>query len=497
MLKTEIDDHLTVPATHYFSRSSNLPRVLGLPLPTGLFYLVLFAAAFWLYSALWPRAPIMAPDSPGYLEVAKDFSDLHIDQLHARPPGYPLFLVLTGSGESLTPALFYASLGLHFISIWLVAVVLCELGLKRVWLNSFAVFLVLPPYVEFAAYVLTEGLSAFLIALGFSSLVLWYLRRGRMHLLLISSASFAYSALTRPTYQALALVIGCFLVAAWRLLPERRLSYWKVIKASLVLVTASVLFVGAYSLLNYVKFNFFGIYTLSGFNLSTRTVKFIERLPDEYAAARETLIKARDAELIKPNSDHTARLSYWNAVPELVKITGLDGPALSKYMLRVNLLLIQKAPLRYLEEVLTSFAGYWLPSVTQLASMDSRALQSLWGVIQLGTVAVFMLQLFVIVGLCALVATQRLLLGKSQSQSDFGFHLSPHHLFAYFLAATIVFYNASLTCLVEIGNPRYRFPTEPLIVFMCFLGAHLWRHLLSDVKSSEDALIGYYPSGTH
>ena len=51
--------------------------------------------------------------------------------------------------------------------------------------------------------------------------------------------------------------------------------------------------------MNYSKFNFFGIYPMTGFNLSTRTVRFLERLPDEYAAEREALIRARcNADLI-------------------------------------------------------------------------------------------------------------------------------------------------------------------------------------------------------
>ena len=140
-----------------------------------------------------------------------------------------------------------------------------------------------------------------------------------------------------------------------------------------------------------MKFNFFGIYTLSGFNFSTRTVKVLERLPDEYAAVREALIKARDVELVQRDGDHTARLSYWLAMPDLIQITGLQGPALSNYMLRLNLLLIKKAPLEYLEEVFASFSSYWLPSVTQLANRGSLSLQILWAIVQLGAVAVFAL----------------------------------------------------------------------------------------------------------
>jgi hypothetical protein len=475
MLKTETEDNLAFAVTQCSSTSSKLGSVFGLPVRSAIFYLVLFAAAFVVYTKLWSRAPILAPDSYGYMEVAEDLSNFHLDRLHARPPGYPAFLVLTGSGERLTRALFYSSLGLHFIAIWLLAAVLFQLGITGFWLNSFPVLLVLPPYVEFAAYVLTETLTEFLLAVGFSCLVLWFLRRKGEYLLLIAGVAIACSALTRPTYQALAVVIAGFLLLACRGFTQRPLPYRQIIRASLVLVTTSILFIGGFSLVNYLKFNFFGIYTLTGFNISTRTVKFIERLPDEYAAVREALIEARDAELTKRDGDHTARLSYWLAMPDLIRITGLEGPALSHYMLRLNLLLIRKAPLEYLEEVFASFSSYWLPSSTQLANGGSRTLQFVWAILQLCIVAVFALQAMVIFGLTVFTFSRRLPWRKSVSESRFD--LPEGCLFAYALAVTIVLYGAVLTAAVEIGEPRYRVPTEPLLVFMCFLGAYLRRHL--------------------
>jgi len=48
----------------------------------------------------------------------------------------------------------------------------------------------------------------------------------------------------------------------------------------------------------------------------------------------------------------------------------------------------------------------------------------------------------------------------------------------YGLAGMIVFYTAAVSCLIEVGDPRYRVPTDALIVFMVFLGIHLWRRLV-------------------
>ena len=54
-------------------------------------------------------------------------------------------------------------------------------------------------------------------------------------------------------------------------------------------------------------------------------------------------MRARNVALLE--ADHTGTMYIWSLVPELAAITGLEGPELSGYMLRINLLLIQKTPL--------------------------------------------------------------------------------------------------------------------------------------------------------
>src|SRR5437867_313165 len=105
--------------------------VAGLPLRTAAVYALLFAGAFWFYTAVWATVPIMQPDSWSYLKAAQDLSDFHIDQLQSRAPGYPLLLVLTGSTELPSRALFFVSLLLHFACIWLLASVLYHARLKE------------------------------------------------------------------------------------------------------------------------------------------------------------------------------------------------------------------------------------------------------------------------------------------------------------------------------------------------------------------------------
>src|SRR6186713_2452417 len=96
----------------------------GLPARVAMLYMLLGLVSLAAYGLLWPGAPVMDGDSSQYIEVARDLRDFRIDDVHDRAPGYPVLLVLTGSSDAPTRMLFYASLLLHFGSVWLLALAL-------------------------------------------------------------------------------------------------------------------------------------------------------------------------------------------------------------------------------------------------------------------------------------------------------------------------------------------------------------------------------------
>ena len=87
------------------------------------------------YATLWYAAPILTGDSFGYMRLATDLRQLHISEFHQRTPGYPLILLLTGSGSKPTLGLFYVSLAMHFASAFCVAKLVRYLGVNR-WLSG-------------------------------------------------------------------------------------------------------------------------------------------------------------------------------------------------------------------------------------------------------------------------------------------------------------------------------------------------------------------------
>jgi hypothetical protein len=449
--------------------------VAGLPLATALFYASLFAAAVWFYGVLWPSAPIMVSDSSSYLSTAQRLLDFHISQ--ERTPGYPLLLVLTGSSHSPNRVLFFVSLLLHFASIWLLASVLYSAGLTEIMLNLFGLILVLPPYVEPAAYVLSENLAEVMLVAGFVSFFFWSLRK-KIIWILISALTIGYAALTRPTYQFLVLALAGYILLVRFLLPKTALKWKDMITGSLILICGSVVILASYAFVNYRSFGYFGVSPKLGLTLSIKTVRFIERLPDEYAAIREALIRGRNSELVSEAS-HTGYMYIWHTIPELSKITGLKYPAeLSDYMLRVNLLLIKKAPLQYLEEVVLAFGSYWFPPSTPVANFYSRPVQLLWAVTHFCLIGGFAFNLTVLVGAAIYIKRCKHFLPPGIKLPLSELRLIGVQGLIYGLAATMVFYTAAVSCLIEVGDPRYRVPTDSLIVFMLFLGTHLWWRLV-------------------
>ena len=186
--------------------------IASLPLSTAIFYASLCAVSFWFYTALWSSAPITMNDSPGFFRTAQDFPIFTSIGSNDRPPGYPLLLLLTGANRS-PRTLFFVSLLLHFVSIWLLGIVLYRAGLTQSKLNLFSLILLLPPFVEPAAYILSENLTEAMLVAAFVSFIFWHLNK-RIIWILISSASIGYAALTRPTYQVLALAMAGYLVAS-------------------------------------------------------------------------------------------------------------------------------------------------------------------------------------------------------------------------------------------------------------------------------------------
>jgi hypothetical protein len=447
--------------------------VAGLPLKMAALLVCIFTVAFLLYIVCWTDAPLTEPDTGGYLRAAQDLADFHIDHLQERAPGYPLFLILTGSAQRPQRALFVVSLILHFTSIWLLASVLYSVGLRESMLVLFGLTLLLPPYVESAGYVLSENLTEVMLVISLVSFFFW-IRNKKTVWLFVSAFAVAYAALTRPTYQILALTLAGYLLITNWLFGGGMMMWKQVMIGCLLIVGVSVIIVGGYAFANYRSVGYFGLSPKLGLTLSQKTLRVVERLPGSYGEVKDALIQVRNSELINGDS-HTGYSYIWQAVPKLEKITGMQGQALSDYMLRLNLYLIHKAPLAYMQEVLWAFGSYWLPTTGELANFNSRFLQFVWASIQLLLIVAFAANLALLVSAGTYI--NRIAQRNSKTICN-KFTLMRPQVIIYGFAAVIVFYTSAISCLLELPNARYRVPTDGLITFMLFLGVYLWNQLV-------------------
>ena len=416
---------------------------------------LLFAAAVAVYAVWWPEAPVIIGDSPQYLAVAQDLTDFRLDALHDRPPGYPALLALTGSTPVPGRTLFYVSLLFHVLSIAALIPVLRLCGASSRWILGLAGLLLLPLYVEPAAHVMTENLAQLALATGVSCVAVGWERK-RLPLLIAAGVAIAVAALVRPTYQALAPVLGLVLLVApregARATPARLRDAGVLIATSLGLLTAVMA-------VNYRSLGSFTIVPTAGIHLTTRTSPIFERLPDEHAVARDLLIPARDALLVQPGGTHTGTQAIWSVKDDIAARLHLSKPQLSSYLVRMNLELIRRHPLDYLQEVARSASQYWFPAAGDVATRRSSVLRVLWISVHAAVVGLFFLQMIVLVG------------GWAWGQV----RATHAQALAYRVTLTVILYTMALSCLVDIGEVRHRRPTDMLVVLTVIVGATIWR----------------------
>lgn len=448
------------------------------------FLIVLMAGVF--YILVWDNAPIVVNDSGGYMKVAADLQDLKLDKLPVRTPGYPLLLWLTNSHENPTRLLFFIQLVLHLSSVLLLAYLLNYMAVSKKIIALFLFLSLIPPSMVMTAYVLSETLTQFFLVIGVVFLLLG-IDKSKRSLIVISSIALSFSALVRPTYQLIFVVIfGLLLVSLFLVQKARR----QLALATFTTFVFSTIFIGGLILNNYRNFDYFGLTPFFGLGLCSKTARFIERLPDEYAEVRETLIKNRDRARVtyrtarprRPwhNSSHNGLYYIWLTQPELRKIKNFSKIELSTYLLKLNRTLIKQSPLLYLKEVIIALPTYWFPSTTNVSNFNSRKIQFLWATIHFGVILLFFFIVSILLG-CGLLLFNL----PAESRERFRSQIADNadlFLLSFLIPISIIVYTMLVSIAVDVGNPRHRTPTDLFIFFTIALGIHFLINLRENLN---------------
>jgi len=209
-----------------------------------------------------------------------------------------------------------------------------------------------------------------------------------------------------------------------------------------------------------------------GFNLSTKTVIVVEHIPEEHRPIREALLRVRDRHLVVGKS-HTALQYIWSVLGDLKSATGMDDVTLSKHMQKINTWLIVNKPLEYIYSVARAMASCSLPYTTELAHLNSRVLLGVWSLLHFLVVGLFWLQFLALAGTAVFRIPQYFSPDRGERPVA-GLRITEFQTFSYVIAFAICLYTVIISCTVDVGDPRQRIPIDMLVVFLVFLGLHIW-----------------------
>src|SRR4029453_1798562 len=103
------------------------------------------------------------------------------------------------------------------------------------------------------------------------------------------------------------------------------------------------------------------------------------------------------------------------------------------------------------------------------------SLPLVWAVMHFCLIAAFGVNLVLLFGAVTFIKCAKRLVRQANNAVASKLKLIHSQGLIYGLAGTVVFYTAIISSLIEVGNSRYRVPTDSLILFMLFLGIVLWR----------------------
>ena len=423
----------------------------------------------------------MNNDSPAYQDGAKDLLDNgQLDEAQMRPIGYAIILILTDSVEGPNRALYLFQLILHAMTVSVVIYLLIKFDISRYGYLLFFIFAWLPSSVSAASKVLTETPTAFCLSIGIAGLLL-YIKDGKLLWLIPSSVLLAFSAWVRPTYQYLSLTLVVFLLVIYFLKYFDSTTHRRLLVSSLVLTIGYFVIVGGYLAYNRANFGFTGLSPIAGFNLTTRTVRFVDKLPDEYAVEREILVKYRDRRLVIPNDYpiHTGYVYIWStgAIPELMDATGLSFVELSQRLQSANIGLIIDNPLEYLIEVSHGLTRYWFP--VGGIGLNSKITTLIWLIVHYSIVVLYLasvITLMIAVGFAFLFR-------KSLNKLSLPLIKFDLRIVLVAIVFMVVVQTGVISAAVDVGYPRHRIPVEMLIYASLLVQFSVLHNLYQNIKS--------------
>jgi hypothetical protein len=162
-------------------------------------------------------------------------------------------------------------------------------------------------------------------------------------------------------------------------------------------------------------------------------------------------------------------------MPEVLALYGNDERKALRALEDANLYLILHKPMSYLVDSLRLLPVYWTPAEGPLALASPGPARAIWVLLQMVVIALFLVQTVALGGLGLLQISVRL--RRRRPIVWWPRPLNPRLLCAYALAMSVVLYTWLASCFLAIGLPRYRTPTDLLVLFSTVLGSGIWKEI--------------------
>ncbi|MCJ7677815.1 MAG: hypothetical protein MUO35_08850 [Anaerolineales bacterium] len=412
---------------------------------------------------LWTGyAPVEYSDTGAYLRAGRVLRLWTLDGVDGRRvPGYPAFTALAG-GDAQSIYVLQLGLGL-VISLLLFWMTFRTTRSAALGFSVGLLYDLIPGQFLFEANLLTETLTAFLLALGLT-LLLELLRsatRGaEVFWALLLGIVGALAGLVRAEYFYLPVWLLLFVVS--RAGGLRR----AVVRLAAFLPGPSLL-LGGWLWFIYSTYGMIAPTVVTGFGLVQHTGSYFEYLPDSAAPIRDTYVRLRD-ERIAQRGDQTNTI--WGAIPELSRVSGLSFYDLSREIQRLSVQLVLEHPTWYARSVADGWMDFWkAPVYWSPQAIESPALRAvLSGWASAGRMLSLVANGLFLLGTAAVTLSRqaRLRLGVDR------------HMLA---AAGTVWVVSILQTLFEHGdNPRFLVPTQMLVIYVVARMAYAWWRRTTD-----------------
>jgi hypothetical protein len=407
--------------------------------------------------------PVVHTDTISYLFIQE------LDSV--RTPGYPLFLEIFFSLNDLffltvdyfDLICFAQIFFLGFLNSLLIYKITEALTANRIFsmlmgiIYNFNFFV-----VSFEYQILTESLSITLILAG----ILFYIsiHKAKKSSAVLAGIIFVLLIYTRPGFLLLgfALPVLTFLGFMPR---SKEKKFWKDLGPFLVIfLLINILGIGAWSMRNQIKYDYFGMSSLMPFNLRWYTNTLIHKYRPR---GDEKLNKIAAVYAEEYEKTASSSVTFYNFQKRVSEEMGLTETEISKALLKINIHLIMDYPGEYFEQVPGSMVNYyqqysplWAGGNTKKFILSKNLFSKIFKFFFFIYQKLFTSTLFLII----LVAAAPIIVLMLTFKNKPVFH-------GWVIIETFILYNCIVSVFstnAGVNNLRYRAPVEPLILLVLY-----------------------------